>query len=217
MTGKKIQYLNRLETCLKNKRIPEAKEIVFEYQLHIDDKVYELMLNGMNADESLEYVLGQMVPPQDIADMYQQEKQRQVPSFFLAVVNILILLAGLLITVFHTNGNIPGIHYAWELLISHKWLLLISYSFLWAATGFFYGQHNGYYQKTKLYRYTLLAVLPNYIFMFFVLIGFKYGWKMQWFAFLLDSFAFFLACITLTAAYYPIVQLGHRLGVLQGI
>lgn len=217
MRDKQTEYLKQLEICLHSKGIPKTKEIVLEYQLHIEDKVYEQMLNGVNEDKALQYILAEMLSPSGVAALYYQKKVRSVPFYLITVANSLILFACILITIFSINNNLSTIQYVWQSMVDNKWFLLISYCLLWVIAGFIYGQKNGFLKKESFYRYSLLAVLPNYVFMFFVLIGFQFGWTLHWFDFLADSFVFLWFCILLTLAFYPIVQLGYRVGVLKGI
>lgn len=214
---RKAKYLEELRICLEKKNISPIQNIVFDYEIHIQDKAYQLMLGGVQEELALEQAVEEMLSPGEVAALYHKEEYKQVSPFILLMMNIPILFAGMLITVFYRNIDFHGVQYLWEFMVSNKWLLLFGYSLIWIATGFAYGETNGFYENSKFYQSTLMAIVPNYIFMFFILIGFQYGWTIQWFAFLLESTIFIRFCILLTIAYYPMVRVGYKLGVLRGM
>ncbi|AKL96022.1 hypothetical protein CACET_c25770 [Clostridium aceticum] len=215
--NKKAQYLQSLRSSLLEKNIAETDNILLEYESHIQDKVYQLMICGIDEKLALEQTIDEMPPTQEVAVLYSQEQYSiSIPSFILLLVNVCIVIVGIFITISHIS-NFHNIHYLWKFMEESKWVLLISYSLIWLVIGYLYGYRNGFYQKSRFYQYTCLAVLPNYIFMVFILIGFQYGWTLRWFDFLDDSINFLVLCVILTLGYYPMTQLGHRIGVLRGI
>lgn len=214
-------YLMKLKATLQSSQIGNAEEIVREYEGHLYEKAYELMLTGMKEKDAIKEAIKEMPSPEEVAASFEQvneSRNRLSPNGKqLTYFNYSLLMLGIILAFLHAGSVNDTFQAIWSTMVDYKWQILFLYTAAWLGAGYLYGLVNGFYKKNRFDRSVLTAIAPNYLFMLVVIAGFNFGWTQQWFAFLLQSSVFITLCIVVTLFFYPIVQLGHRLGAIRGI
>ncbi|MCD8510453.1 MAG: permease prefix domain 1-containing protein [Bacillus sp. (in: Bacteria)] len=221
MTTESNAYITKLKATLQNSQIGNAEEIVREYEVHLHEKTYELMLSGRKEQDALKEAIKQMPSPEEVAVTFQltnESRNRISPNGkILSFLNCSILLLGMILTLLYAGRGYESFQPIWSTMVDFKWQILFLYTAAWLGAGYLYGLSNGFYKKKRFDKSVAAAIVPNYIFMIVVIAGIYFGWTQQWFGFLLQSSMFLFLCIVVTMSFYPIVQLGHRLGAIRGI
>ncbi|MFJ5622375.1 hypothetical protein ACIQD3_06430 [Peribacillus loiseleuriae] len=207
MIRTKCEFLIQLNELLP-KQVDKA-EILAEYENFIFEIENETMI--ANEDELIELVMKQIGTPEQLANNWKSEPvyhpNRAMIGFFL--VNLIIFLAGSLLTVCYHTLEIVWIQQTWNVLIGVPVTLLLLYSIFFWLLGFEVGKEFGHRGRVMAPRIFLLTIIPNIILM----IGTVFQlYPFEWFQPLLNG-SFIVDCVLFTLLLFPInCWIGYRIG-----
>jgi hypothetical protein len=207
MERPKNRFLKELANGLESH--PEQKDILLEYEAHIDEILIE---SNDCTDEAavMERLISRLGSPEEISAMWKEE-MAVTPSnmkWLFILINILFFGGGSLLTLAHNLYQWEWLSLIWRHLTAIPTLIAFLYLFFWALLGYEIGKGFGHGGRRLLTKTFLLSLIPNLLLMILTIFGII---PHNWFDPLLSK-SFIIVCIIFTMILYPICWVGYKWG-----
>jgi glucan phosphoethanolaminetransferase (alkaline phosphatase superfamily) len=204
----KKKFLQRLEVLLEQH--PEKRNIVDEYEDHLNELISELSLKKDFSKQEQEIILERLGTPEEIAEAWNQEMTvtPQKTQWTFLLTNLCFFAAGSFLTFTYHQYQWKWLQSMWTSITSLPSLIMALYLLFWGLLGYEIGKEFGHTGKGLLKRTFVLAIVPNLLLMYLIIFEII---PHTWFNPLLNP-PFIVICIVFTVLLYPICWIGFRWG-----